>query len=97
MTALDKEILVGQSAPDLSDPAEGTDYRVEGLLGADVLTGVTLTYGETPDTGRMGSYAIHAAAAQTNYDVACVSGTLTIRKAAAPVLADISPSAASTR
>lgn len=48
VTALDKEILVGQSAPDLSDPAEGTDYRVEGLLGADVLTGVTLTYGETP-------------------------------------------------
>ena len=89
VTALDKEILVGQSAPDLSDPAEGTDYRVEGLLGADVLTGVTLTYGETPDTGRMGSYAIHAAAAQANYDVACVSGTLNIRKAAAPVLADI--------
>ena len=89
VTALDKEILVGQRAPDLSDPAEGTDYRVEGLLGADVLTGVTLTYGETPDTGRMGSYAIHAAAAQANYDVACVSGTLTIRKAAAPVLADI--------
>ena len=89
VTALDKEILVGQSAPELSDPAEGTDYRVEGLLGADVLTGVTLTYGETPDTGRMGSYAIHAAAAQANYDVTCVSGTLTIRKAAAPVLADI--------
>ena len=89
VTALDKEILVGQSAPDLSDPAEGTDYSVEGLLGADVLTGVTLTYGETPDTGRMGSYAIHAAAALANYDVACVSGTLTIRKAAAPVLADI--------
>ena len=89
VTALDKEILVGQSAPDLSDPAEGTDYRVEGLLGADVLTGVTLTYGETPDTGRMGSYAIHAAAAQANYDVACVSGTLTIRKAVAPVLVDI--------
>ena len=89
VTALDKEILVGQSAPDLSDPAEGTDYRVEGLLGADVLTGVTLTYGETPDTGRMGSYAIHAAAAQANYDVACVSGTLTIRKDIAPVLADI--------
>ena len=89
VTALDKEILVGQSAPDLSDPAEGTDYRVEGLLGADVLTGVTLTYGETPDTGRMGSYAIHAAAALANYDVACVSGTLTIRKDTAPVLADI--------
>ena len=89
VTALDKEILVGQSAPELSDPAEGTDYRVEGLLGADVLTGVTLTYGETPDTGRMGSYAIHAAAALANYDVACVSGTLTIRKDTAPVLADI--------
>ena len=89
VTALDKEILVGQSAPDLSDPAEGTDYRVEGLLGADVLTGVTLTYGETPDTGRMGSYAIHAAAALANYDVVCVSGTLTIRKDTAPVLADV--------
>ena len=89
VTALDKEILVGQSAPEFSDPAEGTDYRVEGLLGADVLTGVTLTYGETPDTGRMGSYAIHAAAALANYDVACVSGTLTIRKDTAPVLADI--------
>ena len=89
VTALDKEILVGQPAPDLSKPVAGTDYKVEGLLGADVLTAVTLTYGETPDTGKMGRCAIHVSAALPNYNVTCISGTLIISKNTAPVLADI--------
>ena len=78
VTALDKRITAGQSAPDLTTPVLGEDYKVDGLLGQDALTAVTLTYGETPDTSRAGSYAINISAVQTNYDITTVPGTLTV-------------------
>ncbi len=78
VTALDKQIMAGQPAPDLSNPVPDEDYKVDGLLGQDTLTAVTLTYGETPDTSRAGSCAIHISAVQTNYDITAVPGTLTV-------------------
>ena len=78
VTALDKRITAGQSAPDLITPVFGEDYKVDGLLGQDALTAVTLTYGETPDTSKAGSYAINISAVQTNYDITTVPGTLTV-------------------
>ena len=78
VTALDKRITAGQSAPDLTTPVLGEDYKVDGLLGQDALTAVTLAYGETPDTSRAGSYAINISAVQTNYDITTVPGTLTV-------------------
>ena len=78
VTALDKRITAGQSAPDLTTPVLGEDYKVDGLLGQDALTAVTLTYGETPDTRKAGSYAINISAVQTNYDITTVPGTLTV-------------------
>ena len=78
VTALDKRITAGQSAPDLTTPVLGEDYKVDGLLGQDALTAVTLTYGETPDTSKAGSYAINISAVQTNYDITTVPGTLTV-------------------
>ena len=78
MTALDKRITAGQSAPDLTTPVLGEDYKVDGLLGQDALTAVTLTYGETPDTSKTGSYTINISAEQANYDITTVPGTLTI-------------------
>ena len=78
VTALDKRITAGQSAPDLTTPVLGEDYKVDGLLGQDALTAVTLAYGETPDTSRAGNYAINISAVQTNYDITTVPGTLTV-------------------
>lgn len=78
VTALDKRITAGQSAPDLTTPVLGEDYKVDGLLGQDAPTAVTLAYGETPDTSRAGSYAINISAVQTNYDITTVPGTLTV-------------------
>ena len=45
VTALDKSAYTGSTAPDLSSPKADKDYKVEGLVGADTLSGtVTLTY-----------------------------------------------------
>ena len=78
VTVLDKEIVAGEDAPDLNSPVEGKDYTVEGLLGADALTQVTMSYNETPDTSKAGTYTINIAATLKNYDIATVSGVLTI-------------------
>ncbi len=78
VTALDKEMTAGEDAPDLSKPVKDVDYKVEGLLGTDVLTNVTLSYSETPDTSKAGTYTISIAATLKNYYVTTVSGTLTI-------------------
>ena len=78
VTALDKQITAGQTAPDLKNPVLGEDYKVDGLLGQDALTAVILTYSETPDTSKTGSYTINISAEQANYDITTVPGTLTI-------------------
>ena len=78
VTVLDKEIVAGEDAPDLNSPVEGEDYTVEGLLGADALTQVTMSYNKTPDTSKAGTYTINIAATLKNYAIATVSGVLTI-------------------
>ena len=78
VTALDKQITAGQPAPDLANPIPGEDYKVDGLLGQDTLAAVTLTYNETPDTSRAGSYTINISATLANYDITTIPGTLTI-------------------
>ena len=81
VTALDREMIAGEDAPDLSSPTVDVDYKVEGVLGADVLTQVKMGYNETPDTSRAGTYTINIAATLKNYDIATVPGTLTIKPA----------------
>ena len=78
VTALDKQITAGQPAPDLASPVSGKDYRADGLLGKDTLAAVTLTYNETPDTNKAGSYIINISATLANYDITTIPGTLTI-------------------
>ena len=81
VTALDKNITVHQSAPDLSHPVEGEDYTITGtLFGTDALTAVTLTYSETPDTSKPGEYTINVTAVLANYDITTVPGKLTIEQ-----------------
>ena len=81
VTALDKSAYTGSTAPDLSSPEADKDYKVEGLVGADTLSGtVTLTYEQTPDMSKAGEIAINITdtLSNDNYEITYVSGTLTV-------------------
>ena len=81
VTALDKSAYTGSTAPDLSSPEADKNYKVEGLLGADTLSGtVTLTYAQTPDMSKPGKTAINIAGtlSNDNYEITYVPGTLTV-------------------
>ena len=81
VTALDKSAHTGSTAPDLSSPEADKNYKVEGLLGADTLSGtVTLTYAQTPDMSQPGKTAINIAGtlSNDNYEITYVPGTLTV-------------------
>ena len=83
VTALDKSAYTGSTAPDLSSPEADKDYKVEGLVGADTLSGtVTLTYEQTPDMSKAGEIAINITdtLSNDNYEITYVSGTLTVSR-----------------
>ena len=83
VTALDKSAYTGSTAPDLSSPKADKDYKVEGLVGADTLSGtVTLTYEQTPDMSKTGETAINITGtlSNDNYEITYVSGTLTVSR-----------------
>ena len=81
VTALDKSAYTGSTAPDLSSPKADKDYKVEGLVGADTLSGtVTLDYAQTPDMSKTGQTKINITGtlSNDNYEITYVSGTLTV-------------------
>ena len=83
VTALDKSAYTGSTAPDLRSPEADKDYKVEGLVGADTLSGtVTLTYEQTPDMSKAGEIAINITGTllNDNYEITYVSGTLTVSR-----------------
>ena len=83
VTALDKSAYTGSTAPDLSSPEADKDYKVEGLVSADTLSGtVTLDYAQTPDMSKTGKTAINITGtlSNDNYAITYVSGTLTVSK-----------------
>ncbi len=83
VTALDKSAYTGSTAPDLGSPEADKNYKVEGLLGADTLSGtVTLTYAQTPDMSKPGKTAINITGtlSNDNYEITYISGTLTVSK-----------------
>ncbi|MFR3112848.1 MAG: S-layer homology domain-containing protein [Gallintestinimicrobium sp.] len=83
VTALDKSAYTGSTAPDLSSPEADKNYKVEGLVGADTLSGtVTLTYEQTPDMSKAGEIAINITGtlSNDNYEITYVSGTLTVSR-----------------
>ena len=66
---------------DLSSPEADKDYKVEGLVGADTLSGtVTLDYAQTPDMSKAGEIAINITGtlSNDNYEITYVPGTLTV-------------------
>ena len=81
VTALNQSAYAGSTAPDLSSPKADKDYKVEGLVGADTLSGtVTLTYEQTPDMRKTGKTAINITGtlSNDNYEITYVHGTLTV-------------------
>ena len=81
VTALNQSAYTGSTAPDLSSPEADKNYKVEGLLGADTLSGtVTLTYAQTPDMSKPGKTAINITGtlSNDNYEITYVPGTLTV-------------------
>lgn len=83
VTAFDKSAYTGSTAPDLGSPEADKDYKVEGLVGADTLSGtVTLDYAQTPDMSKIGETAINITGtlSNDNYEITYVSGTLTVSK-----------------
>ena len=83
VTALDKSAYTGSTAHDLSSPEADKDYKVEGLVGADTLSGtVALDYAQTPDMSKTGKTAINITGtlSNDNYAITYVSGTLTVSK-----------------
>ena len=87
VTALDKSAYTGSTAPDLSSPETGKDYKVEGLVGADTLSGtVTLVYGQTPDMSKTGKTAINITGtlSNDNYEITYIPGTLTVTDGGEP-------------
>ncbi len=85
VTALDKSAYTDSTstAPDLSSPEADKDYKLEGLVGADTLSGtVTLTYEQTPDMSKTGETAINITGtlSNDNYEITYVPGTLTVSK-----------------
>jgi hypothetical protein len=83
VTVLDKSAYTGSTAPDLSSPEADKDYKVEGLVGADTLSGtVTLDYAQTPDMSKAGEIAINITGtlSNDNYAITYVPGTLTVSK-----------------
>ena len=81
VTALNKNAYIGSDVPDLSKPKAGKDYKVEGLVGADSLSGdVRLTYAQTPDMSKAGQTTINITGTLSNgnYDISYANGTLTI-------------------
>ena len=89
VTALDKKITTGQSAPALANAKLGEDYTITGLYGSDSLGSIVLYYADpsntatevNPDTSKAGTYAIVAAGGGTgnpNYAPTFHTGTLTI-------------------
>lgn len=92
LTALDREIWVGDALPDLSSPAEGVDYTVSGLKNGDTLGGtLRMEYQKdgqavTPDVTKAGAYDIAVlgatAPAGDNYTLTAENGVLTISERA---------------
>ncbi len=79
--AMDKSIYAHGILPVLSNPLEGRDYSVSGLIGTDGLSEKpSLEYSASPDTSHPGSYDIIPSGANAggNYQISYENGILSV-------------------
>ena len=91
LKAVNRRIKVNESAPDLSNPQLGVDYEY-GISGApisgDYIGDIKMTYSNTPDTSKKGTYEIQISVPtqlNDNYHIINTSGTLTIEDSASSI------------
>lgn len=83
ITAMDKSTFTSDKVPDLSNPKDGEDYTVSGLIGEDTLdVTVVLSYDETPNMNKTGTYAIipSVSGEDARYSFTFENGTLEIKQ-----------------
>lgn len=83
ITAMDKRTFTSDNVPDLSNPKDGEDYTVSGLIGEDTLdVTVVLSYDETPNMNKTGTYAIipSVSGEDARYSFTFENGTLEIKQ-----------------
>ena len=83
ITAMDKSTFTSDNVPDLSNPKDGEDYTVSGLIGEDTLdVTVVLSYDETPNMNKTGTYAIipSVSGEDARYSFTFENGTLEIKQ-----------------
>lgn len=85
VTATDKKAYIGDTAPDFTNPVEGTDYNIGGLFGDDQLDGVfTVNLTCNADMNTAGEYDIvpdvQVTTEPTNYYFETKNGKLTVSK-----------------
>ena len=83
ITAMDKRTFTSDKVPDLSNPKDGEDYTVSGLIGEDTLdVTVVLSYDETPNMNKTGTYAIipSVSGEDARYSFTFENGTLEIKQ-----------------
>ena len=83
IAAMDKSTFTSDKVPDLSNPKDGEDYTVSGLIGEDTLdVTVVLSYDETPNMNKTGTYAIipSVSGEDARYSFTFENGTLEIKQ-----------------
>lgn len=83
ITAMDKSTFTSDNVPDLSNPKDGEDYTVSGLIGEDTLdVTVVLSYDEAPNMNKTGTYAIipSVSGEDARYSFTFENGTLEIKQ-----------------
>lgn len=89
LQALDRQIKIGGTAPDLSSPKEGVDYQFTsgGPVAGDSIGLIKMAYDQTPTTAQAGTHAIRigiVGSTNENYSVETKDATLTVTKEEPP-------------
>lgn len=90
LQALDRQIKIGGTAPDLSSPKEGVDYQFTsgGPIAGDSIGLIKMAYDQTPTTAQAGTHAIRigiVGSTNENYSVETKDATLTVTKEETPL------------
>lgn len=89
LQALNRQIKIGETAPDLSSPKKGVDYQFTSgePIAGDSIGLIKMAYDQTPNTAQAGTYDIRigiVGSTNENYSVETKDATLTVTKEEPP-------------